>query len=189
MLGYSRAAAELDNEYSVAAVVSETVAMLGKKFLAGIVLKLEIQPDLPPVRGARGRLEQMLLNLVVNAAEAMKSQGTLRLAARLTSSAADCVLKPRFAPAYIELLVSDSGPGIPSEILPRIFEPFFTTKNAGATPGTGLGLSTVYTMAEQDGLGLGIATAQGKGTTFRITIPVGVTCPVIDDKIQRRIGI
>jgi signal transduction histidine kinase len=188
MLGYSRAAGETDKEYSVAAALSETVAMLGKKFLSGIVLKLEVAPDLPLVQGARGRLEQMLLNLVVNAAEAMKGHGTLRLAAQTVSSYADCVLKPRPATSYIEVLVSDSGPGIPEEILPRIFEPFFTTKNAGATPGTGLGLSTVYAMAEQDGLGLGVETSQ-HGTTFRIVIPVGATSPVIGDRIQHNIGI
>jgi signal transduction histidine kinase len=130
----------------------------------------------------------MLLNLVVNAAEAMKGHGTLRLAAQTVSSYADCVLKPRPATSYIEVLVSDSGPGIPEEILPRIFEPFFTTKNAGATPGTGLGLSTVYAMAEQDGLGLGVETSQ-HGTTFRIVIPVGATSPVIGDRIQHNIGI
>lgn len=170
MLGYSRAGAELDKEYSVAAALSETVAMLGKKFLSGIVLKLEVEPNLPPVQGARGRLEQMLLNLVVNAAEAMKGQGTLALTARLVDSCPACVLQPRPAENFVEVTVSDSGPGISPDILPRIFEPFFTTKNAGATPGTGLGLSTVYTMAEQDGLGLGVDT--GKGTTFRIAIPV-----------------
>jgi signal transduction histidine kinase len=160
MLGYSRAAGELDKEYSVAAALSETVAMLGKKFLSGIVLKLEVAPDLPLVHGARGRMEQILLNLVVNAAEAMKGHGILRLAAHIISSGNDCVLKPRAAPNYIEVLVSDSGPGIREDILPRIFEPFFTTKNAGATPGTGLGLSTVYTMAEQDGLGRGNQSAR-----------------------------
>ena len=189
MLGYSRAASETSNEYSVAAALSETVAMLGKKFLSGIVLKLEVAPDLPPVAGARGRLEQMLLNLVVNSAEAMRGQGTLSLAAHVVSSAAECVLKPRAAPAYIEIVVSDSGPGISKDVLPRIFEPFFTTKNAGATPGTGLGLSTVYTMAEQDGLGLGVQSREGNGTTFKIIIPVGATNPVIDDRIQTNIGV
>ncbi|HKQ39277.1 MAG TPA: ATP-binding protein [Verrucomicrobiae bacterium] len=188
MLGYSRAATETGHEYSVAAALSETVAMLGKKFLSGIVLKLEIAPDLPLVHGARGRLEQMLLNLVVNAAEAMKGQGTLRLAARIVD-ACPCVLQPRRTQCYIEVSISDSGPGIPSDILPRIFEPFFTTKNAGARPGTGLGLSTVYTMAQQDGVGLGIDTSEGNGTTFRIVIPVGATNPVIDDKIQHNIGL
>ena len=171
------------------AALSETVALLGKKFLSGIVLKFDVAPDLPRVRGARGRLEQIILNLVVNAAEAMNGHGTLRLAGGwVYSSSAPLVLQPRPAKRYIELLVSDSGPGIPEEVLPRIFEPFFTTKNAGATPGTGLGLSTVYTMAEQDGLGLGVETREGRGTTFRILIPLGATSPVIDDESQHKIG-
>jgi len=172
MLGYSRAAAELENEYSVAAAVSETVAMLGKKFLSGIVLQLEVQPDIPPVRGVRGRLEQMLLNLVVNASEAMSGKGTLQLSARVVGDANNCIFKPNAARRYVAVSVGDSGPGIPEEILPRVFEPFFTTKNAGARPGTGLGLSTVYTMAQQDGLGLAVKTSEGQGTTFEILIPV-----------------
>lgn len=173
MLGYSRAAAESEAEFSVGAALSETVAMLGRKFLAGIVLKLQVEPDLPLARGARGRLEQMLLNLVVNAAEAMNGQGTLELAARLATAPAHGLLRPAPAPNYIEVSVSDSGPGIPADVLPRVFEPFFTTKNAGATPGTGLGLSMVYTMAEQDGLGLDVETVQDRGTTFRLLIPTG----------------
>jgi signal transduction histidine kinase len=172
MLGYSRAAAETGKEYSVAAAISETVAMLGKKFLSGVVLKLEVQPDLPPVCGVRGRLEQMLLNLVVNASEAMNGQGTLRLAALSVPKPADCTLPPRDSSGYVEVQISDSGPGIPAAILPRVFEPFFTTKTAGARPGTGLGLATVYTMAQQDGLGLGVQSVEGRGTTFRILIPL-----------------
>jgi signal transduction histidine kinase len=172
MLGYSRAAAELESEYSVAAAVSETVAMLGRKFLAGIVLQLEIQPDIPAVRGVRGRLEQMLLNLVVNASDAMNSRGTLRLTANIVFDASACLLKPKPAREYVCISVGDSGPGISAEALPRIFEPFFTTKSAGARPGTGLGLSTVYTMAQQDGVGLAVETSAGRGTTFQILVPV-----------------
>jgi signal transduction histidine kinase len=172
MLGYSRAAAEVEKEYSVAAAISETVAMLGKKFLSGVILKLEVQPDLPPVCGVRGRLEQMLLNLVVNASEAMNGQGTLRLAAFAVPKPADCTLPPRDSDGYVEVQISDSGPGIPAAILPRVFEPFFTTKTTGARPGTGLGLATVYTMAQQDGLGLGVQSVEGRGTTFRILIPL-----------------
>ena len=171
MLGYSRAAAELENEYCVAAAVSETVAMLGKKFLSGIVLQLEVQPNIPLVRGVRGRLEQMLLNLVVNASDAMNGKGTLRLSARVVGGAQDCILKPNAAHSYVVVSVGDSGPGIPGDILPRVFEPFFTTKNAGARPGTGLGLSTVYTMAQQDGLGLAVETSSA-GTAFRIFVPI-----------------
>lgn len=171
MLGYSRVAAEKEGAYEVDAVVNETVAMLGRKFLAGIVLKLEIAEVLPAVRGSRGRLEQVLLNLIVNASEAMNGKGTLSLVTRSNPQAAGCLLAPRQAARYVEVAVGDSGPGIPPEVVSRIFEPFFTTKTIGARPGTGLGLATVYTMAEQDGLGLAVNTAVGVGTTFRIFIP------------------
>ncbi len=171
MLGYSRAAAELDTSYQVDSVVNETVALLGRKFLAGIILRLEIEQELPLVRGSRGRLEQVLLNLIVNASEAMGGQGALSIRVRLNEEAPNCLLQPRAASRYIELAVEDSGPGIPAEILPRIFEPFFTTKNQSTRPGTGLGLATVYTMAEQDGMGLGVHSGNGTGTTFRILVP------------------
>ena len=72
----------------------------------------------------------------------------------------------------VEVSVKDTGPGIAAEDLPRIFEPFFTTKIVGTSPGTGLGLSTVYTIAQQDGLGLAVHTAPGEGTTFRLWMPV-----------------
>ena len=173
MLGYSRAAAALDKEYALDAAVSETVAMLGRKFLSGIILKLELEPNLPPVQGSRGRFEQMLLNLIVNASDAMEGHGTLRIVAAVRSHPPACLLPPRPAPRCIEVGISDSGPGIPPEVLPRIFEPFFTTKDLGHRPGTGLGLATVYTMAEQEGHGLGVETREGQGTTFRIVIPLG----------------
>lgn len=171
MLGYSRAAAEQEGAYEVDASVNETVAMLGRKFLAGIILKLEIAKELPAVQGSRGRLEQVLLNLIVNASEAMNGKGTLRLSARPAVLPVNCLLKPRPAARYVEIEVGDSGPGIPPEVLARMFEPFFTTKTLGTRPGTGLGLATVYTMAEQDGMGLAVTTAVGQGTTFRIFVP------------------
>ncbi len=70
------------------------------------------------------------------------------------------------------MLVADSGPGIDPAVLPRIFEPFFTTKQIATARGAGLGLSTVYTIAQTDGLGLSVETAPGQGAAFRITIPV-----------------
>jgi signal transduction histidine kinase len=71
----------------------------------------------------------------------------------------------------VELRVADSGPGIAPEILPRIFDPFFTTKSAGAKQGTGLGLSMVYSIAEQEGLGIAVESPLGGGAVFRIFLP------------------
>src|SRR5204863_7823110 len=82
------------------------------------------------------------------------------------------VLFPAPAPAFVELLVQDSGPGIPSNILPQIFDPFFTTKKVGSSRGTGLGLSMLYTMAREDGIGVAVATKPGRGTTFRLLLPL-----------------
>jgi signal transduction histidine kinase len=87
------------------------------------------------------------------------------------------VRAPRPAPAYVELVVADTGCGIPSEILPRIFDPFFTTKAGATNRGTGLGLSMIYTMAEQDGMGIEVESAAGQGATFRILIPVDNPAP------------
>jgi signal transduction histidine kinase len=173
MLGYSRETADEGQPYSLAELVESIVGLLGKQFLSGITLTLELEPDLPPVTVSKARVEQILLNLIVNASEAMAGQGNLLLSARQAARVnGSLVLQPRPAPGYLEVLVADSGPGIAPETLPRIFEPFFTTKNIGATRGTGLGLSMVFTVAQQDGLGLDVKTAPGQGAAFRLLLPV-----------------
>lgn len=173
MLGYSRETADEGQPYSLAELVESIVGLLGKQFLSGITLTLELESDLPPVTVSKARVEQILLNLIVNASEAMAGQGKLLLSARQAARVNGAlVLLPRPAPGYLEVLVADSGPGISPDTLPRIFEPFFTTKNVGATRGTGLGLSMVFTVAQQDGLGLDVVTAPGQGAAFRILIPV-----------------
>ena len=113
----------------------------------------------------------MLLNLIVNASESMKGSGTLTVSARVSSDPRAAVLAPKAASAFVEIAVSDSGPGISTEALPRIFEPFFTTKTAGAQRGTGLGLSMVYAIAQQDGWGLDVQSAPDEGATFRLLLP------------------
>ncbi|MCP5525521.1 MAG: hypothetical protein H7A47_01775 [Verrucomicrobiales bacterium] len=171
ILGYSRRPQNPDESFSVSDVVTETLAMLSRQFLSGIVLNLELAPDTPPVRGDKSRLEQVLLNLVVNASEAMGGQGSLALGVRARSAGPAGILPPRMAAGYVELTVRDSGPGIAPEVAPRIFEPFFSTKQTGAQRGTGLGLTTVYRIARQDGLGLDVETGAGRGSSFRVLIP------------------
>ncbi len=179
MLGYTREAPDSTAPFSVPELVEDTVALLTRQFLSGITLKIELDKNAPPVTGSRNRLEQVLLNLLVNASEAMNGQGELAVGLRMAASpAAAPQLAPRSATRYLELYVRDSGPGIAPEVLPRIFEPFFTTKHVGATHGTGLGLHLVYSIAQTDGLGIGVDTATGAGTTFRILIPVSPPAPI-----------
>ena len=175
MLGYSRRPVDAIEDFSVARVVGDTVALLSRQFLSGLTLDLQLNPAMPPVFGSPTRLEQVLLNLLVNASEAMKSNGTLTVSARLSDNPRAAVLAPKPASAYVEIAVSDSGPGISAEALPRIFEPFFTTKTAGAERGTGLGLSMVYAIAKQDGWGLDVRSEAGNGATFRLLLPASQT--------------
>jgi signal transduction histidine kinase len=173
MLGYSREQSDAAEPYSVADLVNETGLLLNQQFLSGVTLTLELNRDLPLVTGRRGRLEQILLNLIVNAAEAMNGQGRLRIAARAASSVeGPLALQPGPAPQYVELVVEDTGPGIEPEIREQIFEPFFSTKPRGASSGTGLGLSLVHSLAEQEKMGVGLKSELGRGTTFTIWIPV-----------------
>jgi len=175
MLGYSRRPVDSLEDFSVARVVGDTVALLSRQFLSGLTLNLQIDPLTPPVFGSRARLEQVLLNLIVNASESMGGTGTLTISARHASDPDTTVLAPKPVSGYAEVVVTDSGPGIPPDVLPRIFEPFFTTKNAGTQRGTGLGLSMVYAIAKQDGWGLDVSSTAGKGATFRILIPASQT--------------
>ncbi len=173
MLGYSRSQTDPAESLNVPEVVEETIGLLTQQFLSGTKLTMELDRETPLVLVSRGRLVQIVLNLIVNAAEAMQGSGQLTITVRTVRNlpSAGLVLPPGKASSYVELAVADSGPGIPPEILPRIFEPFFTTKNVGASRGTGLGLSMIYTAAQTEGLGLAVETSMGSGTVFRVVIP------------------
>ena len=174
MLGYARTEDIVAGPTEISSVVEDTVSLLSKEFLSGIALTLELDREVPRVVVSRGRLEQILLNLVVNASEAMQGKGKLKLALHLRGNlpVKRYALRPHHADQFIELTVTDSGPGIAPENQLRLFEPFFTTKRSGAKAGTGLGLSLVYAIAEQDGLGLSVESAPEQGATFTIVVPV-----------------
>lgn len=172
MLGYARNRQDSTDPTDAGLVVAEAVSLLSREFLSGIALTLELERNAPKVSIARGPLEQILLNLVVNASEAMQGTGKLKIVLRECSAAAteDFVLRPGRAGRRVELLVCDSGPGIAPEIRDRIFEPFFTTKSARTKAGTGLGLSLVYTIASENDLGLAVESEPGKGAIFRVVL-------------------
>jgi two-component system cell cycle sensor histidine kinase/response regulator CckA len=158
-------------------LIEETLNLLRGQFLGGVELTTTFDPDLPAVEVSQGRLEQVLLNFVVNAAEAMNGRGRLELRAALATAATGCVKPPTGAGPWVELTVADSGPGIPADVLPRIFEPFYTTKNLGNQRGTGLGLATVWRLAEEEQFGLRVRTEPGRGTEFSVLVPVQKPTP------------
>lgn len=124
-----------------------------------------------PVRGDRGQLEQILFNLVVNARDAIDGNGKITIRAQETSLADDDRKRPATLPpgAYVVLTVTDSGRGMPQEVIDRAFDPFFTTKEPGQ--GTGLGLSTVYGFVRQMSGHIAIESTLGRGTTVCIHLP------------------
>lgn len=173
MLGFSRAddvALVVDN---VGGVVEDTVRLLGDRLPPEVEVAVSVSPGLPPVHGTRELLQQMLLNLVLNALDAMESRGRLVLnCQRLHQVPEHWVLAPAGALEYVSVSVEDSGSGISPENLSRIFEPFFTTKAFSTRHGTGLGLSMVYEFCKELGYGLHVRSELRRGTIFSIVIPV-----------------
>jgi two-component system cell cycle sensor histidine kinase/response regulator CckA len=170
-------AADLD----LNAIVADMHSLLSRSIGEHIELVGRRAASLQPVRADRGQMEQILLNLAVNARDAMPAGGTLTIETRQTDLDEDyCRLHPEVRPgAFVELSVSDTGVGIPPEVADRIFEPFFTTKPRGE--GTGLGLATLYGIVKAAEGSVSVYSEQGIGTTFRIFLPaVGAPQGVID---------
>ena len=172
MLGYSRSGDE-SSEIDVSDVIEGTVSLLGQQFLSGVRLELQLDRDLPTVEIPPGALEQILLNLLVNASEAMGGKGALMVDASLTAQPGieHQILPADTAEQHILVRIADDGPGMDAATLERIFEPFFTTKTVGAEKGTGLGLATVFKIANDNGIGLGVTSSPGEGTLFSLLLP------------------
>jgi PAS domain S-box-containing protein len=145
--------------------------MLGRLLGPEISLDTIASPDLPPIYGDPGQIEQALINLAVNARDAMPDGGrlTLRVSALQADEAFARAHQPMAPGHYIELAVSDTGIGMSPETRAHIFEPFFTTKDVGK--GTGLGLAMVYGTVKQSGGFIFVDSEAGQGTTFRLYFP------------------
>ncbi len=155
--------------------VQTLVGPLQKMIRPGVTLVTELEPGLEPANVDPGRLEQVLVNLVVNANDAMPDGGTITIAARPHSPPPESTRGASTVPpgAFVELQVRDTGHGIPPDVLPRIFEPFFTTKEPGK--GTGLGLATVYGIVRQSGGTVTASSTPGAGTTLSVVLPTVAT--------------
>jgi signal transduction histidine kinase/ActR/RegA family two-component response regulator len=163
------------------AVTSDMKDMLGRLIGEDIALLANPTPGLGRVKADRGQIEQVIMNLAVNARDAMPQGGRLIVELENVELDADYVRRHVGARPGLNVMlaVSDSGVGIPREIQAHIFEPFFTTKEQGK--GTGLGLATVYGIVKQSGGYIEVDSEPGRGTTFRIYLPrVDTTVPAVD---------
>jgi PAS domain S-box-containing protein len=148
------------NMLQIGEIVEEAALLVERELSkANINLAIETAPDLPPVRGDRIQLQQVLVNLMVNAGQAMSEQSGPRIVT---------VRVDRAGSESLVVMVKDTGPGIAPHDLPRLFEPFFTTKRGGM----GMGLAICRTTVEAHGGQLSADSAPGSGATFRLTLPV-----------------
>jgi two-component system cell cycle sensor histidine kinase/response regulator CckA len=151
--------------------VGEVARMLARLINDDVRLRVELDPGAGAVKADPGQLQQVLLNLAVNARDAMPTGGELRIATRAVRlPGPDDPLPAGADPGpYVALEVSDTGCGMDEETRARIFEPFFTTKEPGR--GTGLGLSTAYGIVRQSGGHVSVRSAPGRGSTFTVHLP------------------
>jgi PAS domain S-box-containing protein len=151
-------------------LVREMQELLERSVGSAVSLAFDLTPDAWPVMADASQVQTALLNLAINARDAMPDGGTLRIASsnlHIASPEADLA-----AGDYAMLSIQDNGTGMPEEVQARLFEPFFTTKEVGK--GTGLGLAQVYGFVRQSGGGVRVLSAVGKGTTITILLPRAV---------------
>jgi hypothetical protein len=173
LLAYSRQQ-RLDPEpLDLNELIRSTQRMLARLIGEDIDVGVELDPDLHAIHADAGQIQQVLMNLVVNARDAMPDGGRLTLETRNVDVEADHAANHPggFEPGtYVRLAVADTGVGMETETLAQVFDPFFTTKPTGE--GTGLGLSTVYGIVKQSGGFIWAYSEPGIGTTFRLYFPI-----------------
>ena len=160
LLNFSRTSTTEFRSTDLNQVVRDTLSLLEHQFkTAQILVELELADELPPIHGNPGKLQQVFLNLLLNAKDAMPGGGRLRIATLVNG--------------HVEAVISDSGSGIAPEHLKRIYDPFFTTKNLpGDRRGTGLGLSVSYGIIQEHAGKIHVESAIGAGTTFHLEFPL-----------------
>jgi len=162
LLNFSRTSTTEFRSTDLNQVIKDTLSLLEHQFkTARIDVDLDLADELPAINGNPGKLQQVFLNLLLNAKEAMPSGGSLRVSTQFNG--------------HVEALISDSGSGIAPEHLKRIYDPFFTTKTTprpGDRRGTGLGLSVSYGIIQEHAGKIQVESAVGAGTTFHLEFPL-----------------
>jgi two-component system cell cycle sensor histidine kinase/response regulator CckA len=172
LLAFSRKQTLRPERIDVHDAMSDLIHLLNRLVGERIELVLSQAPDLGPIRADKRQFEQVLMNLVVNARDAMLDGGCIRIETAALTLAQELRRDRAVVPAgdYAVIRVIDEGCGIPEDRLQKIFEPFFTTKKVGE--GTGLGLSTVYGIVKQSGGFVFVDSVVGEGTVFHLYFPI-----------------
>jgi len=182
LLAFSRQQVLEPKILTLNAVVSDMEKMLHRLIGEDIELAIQLEPRLGSTRADQGQIEQVIMNLVVNARDAMPDGGKLSIQTsnfEIDQKFAEGYAYPVVTGPYVLLAVTDSGTGIDATTQQRIFEPFFTTKEKGK--GTGLGLSTVYGVVKQSGGYIDVISTLGMGTTFNIYLPRSAQSVIVED--------
>lgn len=177
LLNFAKRGRELELvPFNVNDMIREALELAKRRFNPGIEVELALKENLPIIKGDVGLLEHSVLNLILNAIDAMPEGGNLDIETELVKI--DSNYKKRIAPdvkegPYIRISVKDSGAGIPPDKIDRIFDPFFTTKSPDK--GTGLGLAMTYGIVKDHGGYITVDSVVGKGTSFEIYLPASQT--------------
>ena len=178
LLTFARPGPTQDVVTDLNGVISDLVTLVRRMRATPIEIVLDLGPDLPAIRIDRTPLEQVVMNLCVNARDAMPTGGTLTLRTRTVCVTGDLsgIHSARTNGRWVAIDISDTGTGIAPEVAEQMFEPLFTTKAAGE--GTGLGLATVYGILERVGGQLQVSSTVGVGTTFTIFLAAAAAATV-----------
>jgi len=171
LLSFSRKQFLQPRVVDVNTVVTDIERLLRRLIGEDVEVAMSLNKDLPHVRIDPGQLEQVIVNLCVNARDAMPNGGRLAIETAVDELDPEyCRRHPEISPGtYVRLAIGDSGTGMTEETKAHLFEPFFTTKEAGK--GTGLGLATVHGIIKQSGGHIGVYSELGRGSTFKIYLP------------------
>ena len=188
ILTFTRGATGEQSELQLRHLIKEIRKMIREAFPPSVEIVTDVANDLWPVRGDASQMDQVIMNLCVNARDAMPEGGRLEIRAgnyEVTEADTAFYRDARLGPCVL-LRVSDTGTGIPPEIRDRIFDPFFTTKEQGK--GTGLGLATVAGIVKSHGGLISFDTEMGKGTCFKVLLPA-VTNPTAPKPVGAAPGV
>jgi len=169
LLAFARRSPAQEGEVELNTLLREEVLLLERTTLAKVRLVLDLAEELAPIRGDAGALTHAIMNLCVNAVDAMTEQGTL-------------TLRTRNDGPWVEVVVADTGTGMPKAVLDRALDPYFTTKPEGR--GTGLGLTMVYSTVKAHGGELDLKSECGQGTSIRLRFPASARRTAAAQELQ-----